>query len=410
MTIRTSEPDHYQILGVEPSANAAAIKKAYRALMMRLHPDKNPDPSANEQAKLVNRAFEVVGNAQNRAVYDSIRGIKGQPPSHRQPSTDSTDQAAREAERRMRQDEENRWRSQPEPELARADTSFVQGHWYAHPEKGAYQVVEIAGDRVRIRYRDGAYAKFLGDKLWSAWQAFLQPTHHRTTKPGANQAANDDRQSGPPREPTEAEQRARRAAERLASRRAEEHRSGERAAQRKREADERLRRSVEIRRKRTDSLNRAAESQAKREAERRAREEVEQRARSEARQRELLEQQRRRDEATRAEQARQAAIERRRSTAMPKAAEQPNADVVATARRLAGEGRPHKAAQILAQSGWVTLIDKRPERGPLFVVPHADHRTEVDLLFHDLKRAGVPLVYARGGGGVTEGQAAWMMR
>jgi curved DNA-binding protein CbpA len=409
MTIRTSEPDYYQILGVESSAGAAAIKKAYRALMMRLHPDKNPDPAANEQAKLVNRAFEVVGNPQNRADYDSTRGVKGQPPRHRQPRTDTTAQAAREAERRMRQEEEARWRSQPEPDLDRADMGFVQGHWYAHPEKGAYQVVEIAGDRIRIRYRDGAYAKFLGDKLWSAWQAFLRATHHRTTEPGENRAANDDRQSERPREPAEVEQRARRAAERLARQRAEEHRSRDRAAQREREADERIRRSVEIRRRRADSLNRAAEAQAKREAERRAREEAEQRAQWEARQRERLEQQRRNDEAAHAERARQAAIERR-STAMPKPAEQPNVDVLATARRFAGEGRPHKAAQILAQCGWVTLIDKRPERGPLFVVPHVNHRTEVDLLFHDLKRAGEPLVYARGGGGVTEGEAAWLMR
>ena len=94
MTIHTSEPDHYQVLGVEPGASAAAIKKAYRALMMRLHPDKNPDPAANEQAKLVNRAFEVVGNPQNRATYDGTRGV-GRPTSgHRQPRPNAATQAA----------------------------------------------------------------------------------------------------------------------------------------------------------------------------------------------------------------------------------------------------------------------------------------------------------------------------
>jgi hypothetical protein len=85
-------------------------------------------------------------------------------------------------------------------------------------------------------------------------------------------------------------------------------------------------------------------------------------------------------------------------------------DVVETARRYAGEGEPHKAAQFLAQTGWVTLVDKRPERGPLYVVPQADRRVAVDLLFQEMKRAGVPLVYARGGGGMTEGQPAWLMR
>jgi curved DNA-binding protein CbpA len=281
MTIRTSEPDYYQILGVEPSASAAAIKKAYRALMMRLHPDKNPDPAANEQAARVNRALEVVGNPQKRAMYDGTRGVRHQASGRRQPPPDAAP-ATRDAERRMRQEEEARWRSQPDPVLARSDTTFVQGHWYAHPEKGAYQVVEITGGRVRIRYRDGAYAKFLSDKLWSAWQETLRPTHHPATVPGGKRAENEPRPYDSPRESTEAEQRARRAAERLARRRAEEHRSRERAAQRKREADERLRRSVEIRRKKAEAATRSVEAQARREAEQRAREEAEQRAQREA--------------------------------------------------------------------------------------------------------------------------------
>ena len=70
----------------------------------------------------------------------------------------------------------------------------------------------------------------------------------------------------------------------------------------------------------------------------------------------------------------------------------------------------HKAAQVLAQAGWVTLVDKRSEHGPLYIVPQAGKRADVDLLFHDLKRCGLSLVYARGGGGVTEGQPAWLIR
>ncbi|MGE0543373.1 MAG: J domain-containing protein [Dehalococcoidia bacterium] len=410
MTIRTSEPNYYQILGVEPSASAAAIKKAYRALMMRLHPDKNPDPAANEQAKLVNRAFEVVGNPQNRASYDGTRGVRRQPSSHRQPQPDTTAQTARDADRRMRQEEEARWRSQPEPNLAQTDATFIQGHWYAHPEKGSFQVVAIAGDRIRIRYRDGAYAKFLGGKLWSAWQAFLRSPNHRPADAGGRREAHDEQQSAPPREAIDAVQRARRAAERQARLRAEERRSRERAAQRRQEAEDRLRRSVETRRRNVDTQARVAKAQAKREAERRTREEAEQRARREVEQRERMEQERRREEAARTEHAQQVAAAKRRAPAMAKPAAQSNVDVAGAARRVAVAGDPHKAAQMLARSGWVTLIDKRSERGPLIVVPHDGHRSEVDLLFQDLKRAGVPLVYARGGGGVTEGQPAWLMR
>ena len=65
------KPDYYKVLGVELSASAAAIKKAYRSLAMKYHPDRNPgDELAEEKFKLVNEAYETIGNADKRVDYD----------------------------------------------------------------------------------------------------------------------------------------------------------------------------------------------------------------------------------------------------------------------------------------------------------------------------------------------------
>ena len=46
--------DFYKILNVSPNASESEIKKSYRALSYKFHPDKNPDPSVAEQYKLIN--------------------------------------------------------------------------------------------------------------------------------------------------------------------------------------------------------------------------------------------------------------------------------------------------------------------------------------------------------------------
>ena len=68
------EKDYYKTLGVSKSADAAEIKKAYRALAKDLHPDKNPDnPKAEEKFKEVSEAYEVLSDTKSRAEYDEIR-------------------------------------------------------------------------------------------------------------------------------------------------------------------------------------------------------------------------------------------------------------------------------------------------------------------------------------------------
>jgi len=63
--------DYYEILGIDKSADAAAIKKAYRKKAIEYHPDKNPgDKQAEENFKLAAEAYEVLSDPDKKARYD----------------------------------------------------------------------------------------------------------------------------------------------------------------------------------------------------------------------------------------------------------------------------------------------------------------------------------------------------
>ncbi len=65
--------DYYKILGVDRKASADDIKKAYRKLAVKYHPDKNPNnKSAEEKFKEINEAYEVLGNDEKRKKYDEL--------------------------------------------------------------------------------------------------------------------------------------------------------------------------------------------------------------------------------------------------------------------------------------------------------------------------------------------------
>ena len=66
-----SKKDFYEVLGVNRDASDDEIKKAYRKLAMKYHPDRNPDnPKAEEQFKEAKEAYEILSNGQKRAAYD----------------------------------------------------------------------------------------------------------------------------------------------------------------------------------------------------------------------------------------------------------------------------------------------------------------------------------------------------
>tara|TARA_R110002110_G_scaffold415748_1_gene654874 strand:+ start:117460 stop:118593 length:1134 start_codon:yes stop_codon:yes gene_type:complete len=76
-----SKRDYYEVLGVDRDTQGADIKKAYRRVAMKFHPDRNPDdPQADEKFKEATEAYDVLMDPQKRAAYDQY-GHAGVDPS-----------------------------------------------------------------------------------------------------------------------------------------------------------------------------------------------------------------------------------------------------------------------------------------------------------------------------------------
>ena len=107
---------YYELLGIARNATAEEIKKAYRNLAKKYHPDLNPDPAAEEMLKRINAAYEVLRDPDRRAKYDRVQ-------------RESEERAKRERERAQkaqrhqedaRREQERRERERREREAAAA--------------------------------------------------------------------------------------------------------------------------------------------------------------------------------------------------------------------------------------------------------------------------------------------------
>src|SRR6188508_1247335 len=78
--LMATKRDFYEVLGVEKNASEEEIKRAYRKLAMKHHPDRNPGDAEAERAfKEAAEAYEVLADAQTRARYDRFghQGLEG---------------------------------------------------------------------------------------------------------------------------------------------------------------------------------------------------------------------------------------------------------------------------------------------------------------------------------------------
>ena len=62
--------NYYEILGVEQNASDVEIKKAFRTLSLKCHPDRNPDPEATTQFQYINEAYEILSDSEKRKEHD----------------------------------------------------------------------------------------------------------------------------------------------------------------------------------------------------------------------------------------------------------------------------------------------------------------------------------------------------
>ena len=83
--------DYYEVLGVDRSADAEALKKAYRALALKYHPDRNPDnPTAEDKFKEASEAYAVLSDPEKRRAYERL-GFEGVGAGSGQPGFDFAD-------------------------------------------------------------------------------------------------------------------------------------------------------------------------------------------------------------------------------------------------------------------------------------------------------------------------------
>ncbi len=76
-----SKRDYYEVLGVSKDASAQELKKAYRRVAMKHHPDRNPDnPESEEKFKEASEAYDVLSDPQKKSAYDQYghAGVEGQ--------------------------------------------------------------------------------------------------------------------------------------------------------------------------------------------------------------------------------------------------------------------------------------------------------------------------------------------
>lgn len=81
ITLKMAKRDYYEVLGVSKTATADEMKKAYRKLALKYHPDKNPgDKEAEEKFKEAAEAYDVLSNPDKKARYDQFghAGVDGQ--------------------------------------------------------------------------------------------------------------------------------------------------------------------------------------------------------------------------------------------------------------------------------------------------------------------------------------------
>lgn len=72
LSIKPTGKDFYKVLGVTPDSNEDEIRKAYRKMALKFHPDKNSDADAEDRFKEIAEAYEILADPKKRSIYDQF--------------------------------------------------------------------------------------------------------------------------------------------------------------------------------------------------------------------------------------------------------------------------------------------------------------------------------------------------
>lgn len=162
--------DHYEILGVSRDATPEDMKKGYKKMSLKRHPDKNKSTdTATKAFQMVNRAYEILSNPEERRLYNidydqhvawTRRGDKSKRKASNDDSDDSDDEEVRKAaarfiNKRARTQYGEQERPVPETNARSCRTEEILGREYYRPKRPKlwtpYQHpdIRIVGDNVR---------------------------------------------------------------------------------------------------------------------------------------------------------------------------------------------------------------------------------------------------------------------
>lgn len=108
--------DYYSLLGIKRGASPQEVKRAYRKMVFRYHPDRNPeDEEAAEKFKQVLDAYETLSDSDKRAVYDELTAPAGEEPHGDEKQQESKQQFGDDVGSGFRFQQEYRQKVDPEP-------------------------------------------------------------------------------------------------------------------------------------------------------------------------------------------------------------------------------------------------------------------------------------------------------
>src|SRR5215475_6167407 len=128
--MRTLADDFYAVLQLKPDATAGEIHRAYRALALQFHPDRNPAPEAAAVMARINEAYAVLGDLTRRRKYDRQQRLSC-----------SSDLAL--------------------PIVAAARAALLKQRWTVLHDDGGSLILEESSRRVRVTFMD----RLTNDKL-----------------------------------------------------------------------------------------------------------------------------------------------------------------------------------------------------------------------------------------------------